>query len=144
MPNVNQFFLPEHLSKFTVRQLDYINEIFDGLKIENLEKQDRHISKEQYINYLKHHKFVPDTFSFEDMFSVIRENSTGFCNVFPVNLVGRNIKADPTYKGLEVELNFDQPNQTKWFMVIRYVYIGQQTFTKRADKQYSVDFKYYS
>ena len=140
---VNQFFLPTHLSSLTVRQQDYINEVFDGLKIENLDKQDYHKSKQEYIEYLKKHKFVPPTFSFHDMFTTDPVFGTGCCNLFPIDLIGRNIQADPQNRGLEVELNYTSPNTTKWFLAVRVVFIGQQIMTRQTDRQYKVDFKYY-
>lgn len=140
---INQFFLPEYLSSITVRRQDYINEVFDGLKIENLDKQDYHPSKAQYIEYLKKHTFVPHTFKFTDLFSVDSTITTGACNVFPIDLVGRDIQADPQNRGLEVELNYSRSNTKKWFLAPRFVYIGNQIMTRQADKQYKVEFNYY-
>ena len=139
----NQFYLPSYLTTLTVRHQDYINEVFDGLRLENLDKQDCHPSKFAYIEYLKKHGFVPQTFTFENMFSLDNTIGTGCCNIFPVSLVGREIKADPQNKGLEVELTYTQSNVTKWFLSPRFVYIGQDVMTRQPDKQYKVDFKYY-
>ena len=139
----NQFYLPSYLSSITVRHQDYISEVFDGLKIENLDKQDYHKSKFEYIEYLKKHGFVPQTFKFEDMFSLDATIGTGCCNLFPINLVGRDIKADAQNKGLEVELSYTQSNTTKWFLAPRFVFVGQDVMTRQADKQYKVDFKYF-
>ena len=141
--SVNQFYLPQYLDKITIRKQDYINEVFDGLKLENLHEQDYHKSKLEYIEYLKKHGFVTPDFKFTDMFSIDNSIGTGCCNLFPISLVGRDIQADPLNRGLEVELSYTQSNSTKWFLAKRFVFIGQQVLTRQADKQYKVDFKYH-
>ena len=140
---LNQFFLPSGLTSLTVRDQDYINEVFDGIKIENLDLQDHHRSKHEYIEYLKKHDFVPESFEFEDMFSLDRTIGTGACNLFPVNLVGREIKSDPLSNGLELELKFRNPVQTGWFTSVRAVFLGQQWMTKEGEKNYKVHLKYH-
>ena len=139
---LNQFFLPKNLTTLTVRQQNYINEVFDGLKIENLHEQDYHKSKCEYIQYLRKHRFVPLTFKFEDMFSIDDSYLSGASTLFPIDLVGREIQGDPHNRGLEVELLYNSPNDTKWFLCVRYVYIGQLLMDRQPDKQYKVDFKY--
>ena len=139
---LNQFFLPQGLSTLTVRDQDYINEVFDGIKLENLDKQDHHKSKHEYIEYLKRHKFVSEEFTFEDMFSLDTTIETGACNLFPVNLVGREIKNDPLNNGLELELGFSRPNDKGWFVSIRAVFLGQFLMSREGEKNYKVNFKY--
>ena len=140
---LNQFLLPAGLTSLTVRDQDYINEVFDGIKIENLDVQDHHKSKHEYIEYLKKHNFVADSFEFEDMFSLDATIETGVCNIFPVNLVGREIKSDPLSNGLELELKFRNPNVAGWFASIRSVFLGQQWMSKEGEKNYKVNFKYH-
>ena len=139
---LNKFFLPQFLTSISIRQRDYINELYDGIQIKNLDKPDYHPSKAQYIEYIKRQGFVGPDFTFEELFCTDVGKGGGFCNCFPISLVGRDISSSLYSKGLELELEFTQSNTTGWFASARLCGLGHQNFTKLTEKQYKVEFSY--
>ena len=139
---LNKFYMPQYLSSLTIRQPNHANEIFDGIQVKHLERMDYHPSKAAFIQYLKHHRFVGKNFQFEDLFCVNSTLVGGFTNIFPVDLMNRTINTTPNYKGLEIELGFTQSNTTKWFLVARFVGLGEQILKKSDGRHYSIEFKY--
>ena len=139
---LNKFYLPEYLTSLSIRQRDYINELYDGIKIKNLNIPDYHPSKAQYIEYIKRQGFVGPDFTFEELFCTDVGKGAGFCNCFPISLVGRDISSSLYSKGLELELEFTQSNTTGWFVSARLCGLAHQNFTKLTEKQYKVEFSY--
>ena len=140
---LNKFYLPPNLKSITIRQADYASDVFDGIRIDNLDKIDYHPTKLQYFEYLKLHGFISNKSSFEDLFCVSTGIGNGFTNLFPINLVGRQTSSKPHQEGLEVELRFTTPLLTKWFLDVRYLFNSYFNFIKKSNqKEYRIETKY--
>ena len=140
---LNKFYLPRHLKSISIRQSDYANDVFDGIKIDNLDVNDYHPSKLQFFEYMKLHGFINRETKFEDIFSVGSGISSGFTNIFPINITGRQTSSKPHQEGLEVELQFRNPLTTKWYFDARYVFNSYFNFVKRANqKEYKIETNY--
>ena len=140
---LNKFYLPSNLKSITIRQSDYASDVFDGIKIDNLHLNDQHPSKLKYFEYLKLHGFISSSKSFEDLFCISTGIGSGFTNIFPINIMGRQTSSKPHQEGLEVELQFITPLATKWFMDCRYMFNSYFNLIKKSgQKEYKIETNY--
>ena len=140
---VNKFYLPRNLKSLSVRQPDFASDIFDGIKIEELDTNSFHSSKESYFQYLKLHGFIARDMKYSDVFCVDNGIGTGFTNIFPINIVGRQTTSKPHQEGLDIELQFTLSLRTKWFMCVRYYFMSYFNFQKMSNqKEYKITTNY--
>ena len=130
----NYFYKPQNLRSLTVRCTDFKNETLDNISINNLDVSDSHKSKLAYLDYLKINNFVHSNIKFEDFFSVSETSKEGQLNLFPINLNGSELPKETFLNGLQIDLNFKAALTTKWYMLVRYDYLGVGKYYPKEKK----------
>ena len=124
--SLNRFFLPKQLETWELRSIDNSDKLFDNLFLTELNTNNVNTSKQNYLNYMKLHYFIPLQTKFEDVFSLNQTtvSDTGTRNIYPISFVGRNIEKSLILKGLKLFLKFNGSLSTKWNLVTKFNYLA--------------------
>lgn len=130
----NCFYKPKHLKTLTVRCTDFKNETLDNISIDNLDVENTDKSKLAYLDYLKINNFVDGEFKFENLFPTNELTKDGQLNMFPVNLNGSELPSKTFVDGIQIDLDFRQSLETRWYLCIRYDFLGMGQFVPKEKK----------
>ena len=143
--SLNRFYLPKQLESWEIRQTDHIDKLFDNLYIDELNKNNKNVSKQNYLEYMKRNGFVPMETKYEEIFSCNEKvkSDTGTRNIYPINFNARKIPSFFTHKGLILFLKFDgslSAANSKWQLITKFNYLAH-AYCKRLEN--NLQFKFF-
>lgn len=124
----DKFLLPEHMDEIKLSLSEWnTSSTFNGFHLKELSSMKRDESKLNYMSYLKLNGFLPNTLPYNEYWS--EEKTSGFQNCFPVRLAGHALTNNIISRGFDVLLKYSQPNNTNWYLIVRWVFLSTVDLT---------------